>query len=78
MIDDYSWSLSSCELINIANALQLNELSALRNTFYPEYKYLVFIFIWDICIYIEEKRINLTVEWKKELGTPQKGNVLAK
>ena len=23
----------------IVNALQLNELSALRNTFYPEYKY---------------------------------------
>ena len=32
-----------CPYVNrqyILNALQLNELSALRNTFYPEYKYL--------------------------------------
>ena len=35
----------------IVNALQLNELSALRNTFYPEYKYLyiyTYIFILSI------------------------------
>ena len=29
-------------------------------------------------IYFEEKRIDLTVERKKELGTLQKGNILAK
>ena len=30
--------------LSIVNALQLNELSALRNTFYPEYKY--------VCMYV--------------------------
>ena len=54
MIDDYSWSLSSCELINIANALQLNELSAQRNTFYPEYKYL---YLYEIYVYISRKNV---------------------
>ena len=54
MIDDYSWSLSSCELINIANALQLNELSALWNTFYPEYKYL---YLYEIYVYVSRKNV---------------------
>ena len=42
------WLLLKPELLwlLIVNALQLNELSALRNTFYPEYKYL---YTW-ICI----------------------------
>ena len=36
MITPEAWT----PVIIIVNALQLNELSALRNTFYPEYKYL--------------------------------------
>ena len=38
------WLLLKPELLwlLIVNALQLNELSALRNTFYPEYKYIYF------------------------------------
>ena len=40
------WLLLKPELLwlLIVNALQLNELSALRNTFYPEYKY--------VCMYV--------------------------
>ena len=40
------WLLLRPELlwVLIVNALQLNELSAIRNTFYPEYKY--------VCMYI--------------------------
>ena len=37
IIDDNSWSLNFCEALSY-NALQSNELSALRNTFYQEYK----------------------------------------
>ena len=45
----------------IVNALQLNELSALRNTFYPEYKYLyIYIYIYIfwlpvLLIFVSEK-----------------------
>ena len=34
--------------VTIVNALQLNELSALRNTFYPEYKYVCMY----VCMYV--------------------------
>ena len=43
------WLLLKPELLwlLIINALQLNELSALRNTFYPEYKYIyIYIYIY--------------------------------
>ena len=36
----------------IVNALQLSELSALRNTFYPEYKYVCMYVRMYVCIYI--------------------------
>ena len=48
------WLLLKPELLwlLIVNALQLNELSALRNTFYPEYKYLyIYIYIYDFHIF---------------------------
>ena len=48
-LDTFSWQESPCKLyiyILIVNALQLNELSALRNTFYLEYKY---IYIYIVC-----------------------------
>ena len=46
------WLLLKPELLwlLIVNALQLNELSALRNTFYPEYKY-VCMYVW--CLIFE-------------------------
>ena len=40
---------------SMLNALQLNELSALRNTFYPEYKY-IYIYIY-IYIYKTDNRM---------------------
>ena len=33
----------------IVNALQLNELSALQNTFYPEYKYVCMYVCMSVC-----------------------------
>ena len=51
------WLLLKPELLwlLIVNALQLNELNALRNTFYPEYKY--------VCMYVS-KMIFGHVRWK--------------
>ena len=48
------WLLLKPELLwlLIVNALQLNELSALRNTFYPEYKYLKYIYFFTFQIAI--------------------------
>ena len=34
----------------IVNALQLNELSALQNTFYPEYKYVCMYVCMYVCV----------------------------
>ena len=52
------WLLLKPELLwlLIVNALQLNELNALRNTFYPEYKY--------VCMYVLSKMIFGHVRWK--------------
>ena len=47
------WLLLKPELLwlLIVNALQLNELSALRNMFYPEYKYIyIYIYIFSGCM----------------------------
>ena len=39
-----------CMYVLIINALQLNELSALRNTFYPEYKYVCMYVCKELCL----------------------------
>ena len=56
------WLLLKPELLwlLIVNALQLNELNALRNTFYPEYKY--------VCMYVC-KMIFGHVRWKSFLSS---------
>ena len=47
MITPEAWT----PVIINSQCYQLNELSALRNTFYPEYKY-VCVYVCTVCVYV--------------------------
>ena len=68
------WLLLKPELLwlLIVNALQLNELSALRNTFYPEYKYLyiyiyIYIYFFHTINYYHNCRFNARSSFERAL-----------